>query len=192
MTGSGWGTFSSTTGFKDYEYSYVEDFDGSLLALFTYGQDQEGDYFEQEFRVTSNTDGPLSWYAGVSYYKENVDTIFFGVQDEDVYCATYWSYYGVYYQHANCQEVWDYYNYLGAPDVYHPDDHYYRGAYAYDYCCYMNAYYLQYFLRKFLLIKVVTNAQADVKGVVKLITQIDVARITAVFADNTVSVIHQA
>jgi iron complex outermembrane receptor protein len=140
-----WGTFSSNTGFKDYDYSYVEDFDGSPLELFTYGQDQEGDYFEQEFRITSTNDGPLSWYAGVSYYKENVDTTFFGLQSEDVYCATYWSYYGYYYQHANCQEVWDYYNYLGAPDVYHPDDAYYRGAYPYDYCCYMNAYYLQYY-----------------------------------------------
>jgi len=111
----GWGTFSSSTGFKDYEYSYVEDFDGSPLALFTYGQDQEGDYFEQEFRITSDTDGPLSWYAGVSYYKENVDTIFFGVQEEDVYCATYWDYYGLnYYNHNTCQEVFDYYNYLDA------------------------------------------------------------------------------
>jgi iron complex outermembrane receptor protein len=140
-----WGTFSSSTGFKDYEYSYVEDFDGSPLALFTYGQDQEGDYLEQEFRITSDTDGPLSWYAGVSYYKENVDTIFFGLQSEDVYCATYWGYYGYYYQHATCEEAFYYYNSLGAPDVLHPDDHYYRGAYPGDYCCYMNAYYLQYY-----------------------------------------------
>ena len=120
----GWGTFSSSTGFKDYEYSYVEDFDGSPLALFTYGQDQEGDYFEQEFRITSDTDGPLSWYAGVSYYKENVDTIFFGVQEEDVYCAAYWDYYGLnYYDHNTCQEAFDYYNYL---------DYYYGTTYYTD------------------------------------------------------------
>jgi len=120
----GWGTFSSSTGFKDYEYSYVEDFDGSPLALFTYGQDQEGDYFEQEFRITSDTDGPLSWYAGVSYYKENVDTIFFGVQEEDVYCAAYWDYYGLNaYNHNTCQEAFDYYNYL---------DYYYGTTYYTD------------------------------------------------------------
>jgi iron complex outermembrane receptor protein len=117
-----WATFSSNTGFKDYDYSYVEDFDGSPLELFTYGQDQEGDYLEQEFRITSNTDGPLSWYAGVSYYKEDVDTIFFGLQAEDIYCATYFDYYGLnYYDHNTCQEVFDYYNYL---DAYYPNPYY--------------------------------------------------------------------
>ena len=111
----GWGTFSSSTGFKDYEYSYVEDFDGSPLALFTYGQDQEGDYFEQEFRITSDTDGPLSWYAGVSYYKENIDTTWLGQQSEDTYCAAYYDYYGLnFYQHTTCEEVFDYYHYLDA------------------------------------------------------------------------------
>ena len=136
-----WATFTSITGFKDHEYAYVEDFDGSPLILFNYGQDQEGDYFEQEFRLTSSSDGPLSWYAGVSYYKENIDTIFLGQQSEDAYCAGYWYYSGA----TNCQEVFDYYNYLGAPDVYNPNDAYYRGAYPGDYCCYMNAYYLQYY-----------------------------------------------
>lgn len=118
----GWGTFSSITGFKDHEYSYVEDFDGSPLLLFTYGQDQEGDYFEQEFRVTSSTDGPLSWYAGVSYYKENIDTTWLGQQAEDIYCATYFDYYGLNdYSHNTCQEVFDYYNYL---DAYNGDTFY--------------------------------------------------------------------
>jgi iron complex outermembrane receptor protein len=120
----GWGVFSSSTGFKDYDYSYVEDFDGSPLILFNYGQDQEGDYFEQEFRITSSTDGPLSWYAGVSYYKENIDTIWLGQQSEDVYCATYWDYYGLnYYSHNTCQDVFDYYNYL---------DYYYGTTYYTD------------------------------------------------------------
>jgi iron complex outermembrane receptor protein len=118
-----WGTFSSITGFKDYEYSYVEDFDGSPLILFNYGQDQEGDYFEQEFRITSDSDGPLSWYAGVSYYKENVDTIFLGQGSEDAYCASYWSYYGLYYERTTCQEVWDYYHSLDYDngDTYYAD-----------------------------------------------------------------------
>jgi iron complex outermembrane receptor protein len=124
----GWGTFSSTTGFKDYEYDYVEDFDGSPLVLFTYGQDQEGDYFEQEFRITSDTDGPLSWYAGVSYYKENIDTVWLGQASEDTYCATYWDYYGLNdYSHNTCQEVFDYYNYL---------DYYYGGTTYADYLIY--------------------------------------------------------
>jgi iron complex outermembrane receptor protein len=103
-----WGTFTSITGFKDHEYDYIEDFDGSPLVLFNYGQDQEGDYFEQEFRLTSTSDGPLSWYAGVSYYEEDIDTIFLGQMSEDAYCAGYWFYTG----YQTCQEIFDYYNYL--------------------------------------------------------------------------------
>ena len=105
-------TFTSITGYKDHKYDYMEDFDGSPIVLFNYGQDQEGDYFEQEFRLTSNNEGPLSWYAGASYYKEDIDTIFLGQQAEDAYCLAYWF--------DTCQGVFDYYNYV-----------YYGGAYAY-------------------------------------------------------------
>lgn len=116
----GWANFTSLTGFKDHEYDYVEDFDASPIILFNYGQDQEGDYIEQEFRLTSQTDGPLSWYAGVSYYEEDIDTVFLGQQAEDAYCAGYWYYSGA----TNCQEVFDYYNYL---------DTYYNQTYFCDY-----------------------------------------------------------
>jgi len=124
-----WGTFTSITGFKDHEYDYIEDFDGSPLVLFNYGQDQEGDYFEQEFRLTSKSDGPLSWYAGVSFYNENIDTIFLGQQAEDTYCAGYWYYSGA----TGCQDVFDYYNYLDAynGDTYYCDyylDYYFGGC----------------------------------------------------------------
>ena len=64
-----WATFTSLTGFKDHDYKYVEDFDAAPIVLFNYGQDQTGDYFEQEFRLTSSNDGPLSWYAGASLYQ---------------------------------------------------------------------------------------------------------------------------
>jgi len=103
-------TFTSITGFKDHEYAYMEDFDASPIVLFNYGQEQEGDYLEQEFRLTSDTDGPLSWYAGASYYEEDIDTVFLGQQSEDAYCAGYWYYSGA----QTCQEVFDYYNYLDA------------------------------------------------------------------------------
>lgn len=108
-----WATFTSLTGFKDHDYQYIEDFDASPLVLFNYGQDQEGDYFEQEFRLTSSSDGPLSWYAGASFYKENIDTIFLGQQDEDAYCLGYW--------YNTCQDMFDYYNYL---DYYNGDTYY--------------------------------------------------------------------
>ncbi|HSM31984.1 MAG TPA: TonB-dependent receptor, partial [Woeseiaceae bacterium] len=112
-----WATFTSLTGFKDHDYTYVEDFDASPIVLFNYGQDQTGDYFEQEFRLTSDSDGPLSWYAGVSFYEENIDTIFLGQQAEDAYCAGYWYYSGA----TTCEEVFYYYNYL---DTYYQQTYY--------------------------------------------------------------------
>lgn len=115
---TGWGTFSSLTGFKDYDYRYVEDYDAMPVVLFNYGQDQVGDYFEQEFRLTSDSDGPLSWYAGASFYQENIDTIFLGQQSEDVYCAAYWS--GYYNANLTCQDVFDYYNYMASAYPYPP------------------------------------------------------------------------
>lgn len=114
------GTFTSLTGFKDHEYSYTENFGAVTLLIFDYEQYQEGDYLEQEFRLTSDTDGPLSWYAGVSYYDESIDTRFLGRQDEDLYCNVYWG--------DTCQGVFDFYN------------TYYGGAYAYYLYYYFGTY----------------------------------------------------
>jgi len=119
---TGFGTFTSLTGFKDHDYRYIEDYDALPITLFNYGQDQTGDYFEQEFRLTSDSDGPLSWYAGVSFYQENIDTTFLGQQSEDAYCAAYWfstnAYYGAAY---TCENMFYYYNYL---DAYNGDTFY--------------------------------------------------------------------
>lgn len=89
----GWATLSSITGYKDHDYEYGEDFDGLPITLFEYEQFQSGDYFEQELRLTSQGDGPLSWYAGASIYQEDIDTLFGNVQSEDVYCDLYLNYY---------------------------------------------------------------------------------------------------
>ncbi len=72
----GFATLTSLTGYKDHDYSYAEDFDGMRIGFNDYAQDQSGDYFEQELRLVSQGDGPLSWYGGVSYYKENIDAFF--------------------------------------------------------------------------------------------------------------------
>ena len=105
------GTFTSLTGFKDHEYAYTEDYDATILRIYDYVQDQEGTYFEQEFRLTSHTDGPLDWYAGVSFYDEDIDSRFMGRQDEEIYCNVYWG--------ATCQGLFDYYNYIGYADLLH-------------------------------------------------------------------------
>lgn len=94
-------TFTSNTGYKDHDY-YNEDYDGTPLVVNNYGQDQTGEYFQQEFRLTSSTDGPLSWYAGVSYYEEKIDTRFSFSGREDVFCQ----YYGYYYNYGMAFSGW--------------------------------------------------------------------------------------
>jgi iron complex outermembrane receptor protein len=89
----GWATLSSITGYKDHDYEYGEDFDGLPITLFEYEQFQSGEYFETELRLTSNDEGPLNWYAGVSVYREDIDTTFGNIQSEDVYCDLYLNYY---------------------------------------------------------------------------------------------------
>ncbi|BFM10993.1 TonB-dependent receptor [Simiduia litorea] len=87
----GFAELSSNTGYKDHDYFYSEDYDGTPVNLNTYHQDQEGDYFQQEFRLTSTGSDPLSWYAGVSYYKEKLDANFRFTMAEDAYCNYYYA-----------------------------------------------------------------------------------------------------
>ena len=106
----GFATLTSLTGYKDHDYEYAEDFDGTRVGFNDYSQDQSGDYFEQELRLVSQTDGALSWYGGVSYYKENIDAFFQQRADEDVMCAAY-------YYFSTCNELYAYYD---------------QGAFSYD------------------------------------------------------------
>ena len=89
----GWATVSSLTHYKDHDYEYGEDFDGLPITLYEYEQFQSGDYFEQELRLTSQSEGPLDWYVGASVYREDIDTIFGQIQSEDIYCDLYLNYY---------------------------------------------------------------------------------------------------
>ena len=86
-------TLTSITGYQDHDYFYVEDYDGTNLQLADYLQDQTGNYFQQEFRLTSTTDGPLSWYAGLSYYQEDIDVTFEEKANEALMCAYYYHQY---------------------------------------------------------------------------------------------------
>ena len=104
-------TLTSLTGYKDHEYTYAEDFDGTPLRINDYAQDQEGNYFEQEVRVVSNSEGPLSWYAGASYYHEEIDVLFTQASSEEVMCDYYLTYYGIY----SCSEYFAYYAYAFTP-----------------------------------------------------------------------------
>ena len=111
-------TLTSNTGYKDHDYFYREDYDGTPLDINNYGQDQEGDYFQQELRLTSNTEGPLSWYAGASYYKEEIDTTFAFIGEADLFCQYYGNaYYAEYagYQFSGCEQL--YVDYFGYDDL---------------------------------------------------------------------------
>lgn len=102
-------TLTSNTGYKDHDYFYTEDYDGTPLDINTYGQDQTGDYFQQELRLTSNGDGPLAWYVGASYYKENIDTNFSFIGAEDAMCQFYGNYYNPGYSFGGCEDLYAYY-----------------------------------------------------------------------------------
>lgn len=112
----GFATVTSNTGYKDHDYYYNEDYDGTSLDLETYRQDQSGDYFQQELRLTSQGDGPLSWYAGASYYHEDLKTDFtFGIEEELI-CQYYgYAYYGL--SPSSCTDLFDYYGYEWYPSA---------------------------------------------------------------------------
>jgi len=100
----GFATLTSLTGYKDHNFQYAEDFDGLPFSANDYAQDQTGNYFEQELRLVGEEgDGPLSWYAGVSYYKENIDALFDERADEEAICNIYY--------YSSCTEYFEYYEY---------------------------------------------------------------------------------
>lgn len=100
-------TLTSLTGFKDHDYQYAEDFDGTPLNINDYAQDQQGQYFEQELRLVSDDSGPFSWYVGASYYHEDIDALFSQHGNEDVMCA--------YYGFIDCASYFAYYGYTFTP-----------------------------------------------------------------------------
>jgi len=123
----GFANLTSNTGYKDHDYYYKEDYDGTPLVISNFQFDQKGEYFQQEFRLTSNSDGPLGWYAGVSYYEEDLDAEFRNIGSEDLMCQYYLnSYYDAYYQEyygysynpgfEGCADVPYYYDFYPSSD----------------------------------------------------------------------------
>jgi iron complex outermembrane receptor protein len=108
-------TLTSNTGYKDHDYFYNEDYDGTPLSISNYRQDQTGDYFQQELRLTSNNDGPFSWYAGVSYYREEIDAEFTFAGEEDFFCQYYGYYYNYGQTFSGCVDLYNYYGYAFTP-----------------------------------------------------------------------------
>lgn len=83
---AGGSTLTSITGYKTHNYTYVEDFDGTANPVDTYVRDQSGDFFSQEFRLTSNNSGIFNYVLGASYYQEDLKAAFAGIDHEDFIC----------------------------------------------------------------------------------------------------------
>ncbi|MCJ9430285.1 TonB-dependent receptor [Kordiimonas marina] len=97
-------TLTSNTGYKGHTYAYAEDFDGMPIRYNDYGQNQSGSYFETELRLVSQKgDSPLSWYAGVSYYKETINATFDNASNPEVLCAAYYE--------MSCSDLYAYWGY---------------------------------------------------------------------------------
>lgn len=110
-------TLTSLTGYKDHDYFYNEDYDGTPLSIVNYRQDQTGDYIQQELRLTSNAEGPLSWYAGVSFYQEEIDARFAFIGQEDYFCQYYGYYYNYGQTFTGCVDLYNYYGYTFTPSA---------------------------------------------------------------------------
>ena len=79
-------TFTSITGYKTFEFDYLEDYDGGPARVNNYRQKNDVDYYSQEFRIVSPSDRKITWFAGASAYKEKIDGFFEFIYDEDDLC----------------------------------------------------------------------------------------------------------
>jgi iron complex outermembrane receptor protein len=79
-------TLSSITAYKTYDFDYLEDYDAGPELVNNYRQKNDVEYTSQEFRLTFADDGPLSGFAGISAYQEEIDGFFEYIYDEDALC----------------------------------------------------------------------------------------------------------
>ncbi len=79
-------TLTTTTGLKSYDFEYLEDYDARPTRINDFMQNNQVDYFSQEFRLNGNS-GAVTWFAGASFYKEDIDGQFGNFYDEDALCA---------------------------------------------------------------------------------------------------------
>jgi len=79
--------FTSQTAMKNYTWDYLEDYDGTALALGNYNQKDDTKYLSQEFRINSDKDGDVYWFVGVNFYQEKINSSFYNQYNEDAFCA---------------------------------------------------------------------------------------------------------
>ncbi len=79
-------TLTSITGYKSFNFDYLEDYDGGPTLVNNYGQTNAVDYLSQEIRFNSPADRKVVWFAGASAYQENIDGVFNFIYNEDDLC----------------------------------------------------------------------------------------------------------
>jgi iron complex outermembrane receptor protein len=79
-------SITSLTGYKSYEFDYLEDYDGGPTQVNDYRQFNDVSYFSQELRFNSPDDQRLTWFAGGSVYQEKIDGFFEFIYTEDDLC----------------------------------------------------------------------------------------------------------
>ncbi len=79
-------TLTSITGYKGFNFDYLEDYDGGPTQVNDYRQVNGVDYVSQEFRIVSPADRKVSWFAGASAYQEKIDGLFEFIYTEDDLC----------------------------------------------------------------------------------------------------------
>jgi iron complex outermembrane receptor protein len=79
-------SLTSLTGYKKFNFHYLEDYDGGPERVNDYRQVNEVEYWSQELRLNSPDEGRVTWFAGASVYEETIDGLFDFIYDEDALC----------------------------------------------------------------------------------------------------------
>src|SRR5688572_24694727 len=77
---------TSLTGYKKFNFHYLEDYDGGPERVNDYRQVNDVEYWSQELRLNSPAEGSVTWFAGASVYEETIDGLFDFIYDEDALC----------------------------------------------------------------------------------------------------------
>jgi iron complex outermembrane receptor protein len=79
-------SLTSLTGYKKFNFHYLEDYDGGPAQVNDYRQLNDVRYWSQELRLNSPDEGRLTWFAGASVYREKIDGFFEFIYTEDDLC----------------------------------------------------------------------------------------------------------